>query len=60
MVIGYAVLAAVGIGVLSLLTNFRVNKQYERGVVFRFGRVQNEIRRPGLTWLIPAADRLER
>ncbi|MGH3560745.1 MAG: slipin family protein [Mycobacterium sp.] len=63
MVIGYALAAlaaAVGIGVLSLLTNFRVIKQYERGVVFRFGRVLNEIRQPGLTWLIPVADRLEK
>jgi regulator of protease activity HflC (stomatin/prohibitin superfamily) len=60
MVIGYAVAAVVGIGVLALLTNFRVIKQYERGVVFRFGRVLADIRQPGLTWLVPVADRLEK
>ncbi len=35
-------------------------KQFERGVVFRFGRVQTGIRGPGLTLLIPIADRLEK
>jgi regulator of protease activity HflC (stomatin/prohibitin superfamily) len=42
------------------LSNIRVVKQYERGVVFRFGRVQNEVRAPGLTMLIPIADRLQK
>lgn len=42
------------------LSNIRVVKQYERGVVFRFGRVQDEVRRPGLTMLIPIADRLQK
>jgi regulator of protease activity HflC (stomatin/prohibitin superfamily) len=60
MIIGYALAAAAGIGALTLLINFRVIKQYERGVVFRFGRVQNEIRPPGLTWLVPIADCLEK
>ncbi|HET9875068.1 MAG TPA: SPFH domain-containing protein [Mycobacterium sp.] len=63
MVIGYALAATVGIvgiGVLVVLGNFRVIKQYERGVVFRFGRVLNEIRQPGLTWLVPVADHLEK
>lgn len=60
MIIGYALAAVIGIGVLAVLTNFRVVKQYERGVVFRFGRVLSEIRQPGLTWLVPVADRLEK
>jgi regulator of protease activity HflC (stomatin/prohibitin superfamily) len=60
MAIGYGLLAVVGIVALSVLTNFRVIKQYERGVVFRFGRVRNGIRQPGLTWLVPVADRLEK
>jgi regulator of protease activity HflC (stomatin/prohibitin superfamily) len=60
MAIGYALAAAVGIAALSVLTNFRVIRQYERGVVFRFGRVRNGIRQPGLTWLAPVADRLEK
>ncbi|MGB9308957.1 MAG: SPFH domain-containing protein, partial [Mycobacterium sp.] len=35
-------------------------KQFERGVVFRFGRVQTGVRGPGLTLLMPIADRLEK
>ncbi|MGH3636793.1 MAG: slipin family protein [Mycobacterium sp.] len=56
----YVLTAAFGAGVLWLATNFRVVKQFERGVVFRFGRVQNNIHGPGLTWLIPIADRLQK
>ena len=40
--------------------NVRVVKQYERGVVYRFGRVQTRVREPGLTFLIPIADRLDK
>ena len=35
-------------------------KQFERGVVFRFGRVRPKIRRPGLALLVPIADRLQK
>ena len=38
----------------------RVVQQIERGVVFRLGRAQTELRRPGLTTLIPIVDRLKR
>ncbi|MBS9535964.1 slipin family protein [Mycobacterium sp. M1] len=60
---GYAlgvVATLVGLGLLTLLTNFRVVKQYERGVVYRFGRVLDDVRQPGLTWLIPFADHLDK
>lgn len=40
--------------------NIRVVRQYERGVVFRFGRVQDNVRQPGLTMLVPVADRLQK
>jgi regulator of protease activity HflC (stomatin/prohibitin superfamily) len=55
-----ALAAAFALGVLWLGTSVRVVKQYERGVVFRFGRVQNGVRGPGLTLLIPIADRLQK
>jgi regulator of protease activity HflC (stomatin/prohibitin superfamily) len=58
MIVLYALAAALGLGVLWLGTNLRVVKQFERGVVFRFGRVQTGVRAPGLTMLIPIADRL--
>ncbi len=41
-------------------TSARVVKQIERGVVFRLGRAQPEVRRPGLTMLIPVVDRMTR
>jgi len=52
-----ALAAAVGLwGVAGL----RVVRQYERGVVFRFGRVQSEVRQPGLTRVHPGVDAFRR
>lgn len=57
-------LASGGVAAIALLwvgvNNLRVVRQYERGVVFRFGRVREEVRQPGLTMLIPVADRLQK
>ena len=51
----WAVLAALGVIGLS---SFRVLREYERGVVFRLGRLQQQ-RGPGLQWLLPLGiDRL--
>ncbi|MFR9788330.1 slipin family protein [Streptomyces sp. MB22_4] len=36
----------------------RVIKQYERGVLFRLGRVADDVRPPGFTLIIPFVDRL--
>ncbi|MEV0672174.1 SPFH domain-containing protein [Mycobacterium sp. NPDC050441] len=59
----YALVSA-GAGAIALvwlgLSNIRVVRQYERGVVFRFGRVRDNVRQPGLTMLIPVADRLQK
>ena len=56
-----ALAGSAGLGVIWLgLANIRVVKQFERGVVFRFGRVQSGVREPGLTMLIPFADRLQK
>ncbi len=41
-------------------TGVRVVKQYERGLVFRFGRVHRAPRGPGLTAIIPVADRMRK
>jgi regulator of protease activity HflC (stomatin/prohibitin superfamily) len=56
----YAVAGAVGAALFWLATNIRVVKQFERGVIFRFGRVQKGVRGPGLTMLIPVADRMQK
>ncbi|MEV4624232.1 SPFH domain-containing protein [Asanoa sp. NPDC049573] len=55
-----ALLAAVigGLAVLLLLAGLRMVQQYQRGIVFRFGRVQNRVRDPGLRLLVPIADRM--
>jgi regulator of protease activity HflC (stomatin/prohibitin superfamily) len=60
MIVIYALAAAVSLGLLFLGQNIRVVKQFERGVVFRFGRVQSGVRGPGLTMLVPVADRLQK
>ncbi|MFE7412182.1 slipin family protein [Streptomyces laurentii] len=38
----------------------RVVKQYERGVVFRFGKLVAEVRQPGITMILPGVDRLHK
>jgi regulator of protease activity HflC (stomatin/prohibitin superfamily) len=52
-----AVLAA---GFVYLLAGARVVQQYERGVLFRFGQLKDEVRRPGFTMIIPLVDRLRK
>ncbi|NGY65115.1 slipin family protein [Lentzea sp. NEAU-D13] len=53
-------LTAAGIGLFGLMSSVRVITQYERGVLFRFGRVRSGIRGPGLVLLMPIADRLRK
>ncbi len=36
----------------------RIVQQYERGIVFRFGRVLETVRGPGLNMIVPGVDRL--
>jgi regulator of protease activity HflC (stomatin/prohibitin superfamily) len=51
--------AAVGsAGVLYVAAAARVVRQYERGVVFRLGRLAGEERGPGFTMIVPFVDRL--
>ena len=38
----------------------RVVKQYERGLIYRFGRVRSRVQDPGLTFLMPFADRMQK
>ena len=47
-----ALIAIVAIGAMWLLSGARVISQFERGVVFRFGRVTSTPRAPGLTWIL--------
>ncbi|OXM42563.1 slipin family protein [Amycolatopsis alba] len=55
------ILSAVAVaGGAWVAASLRVVKQYERGLVFRFGRVRPAIREPGLALLMPFADRLQK
>lgn len=47
---------AVIVIVVILLFGLRIVQQYERGVVFRFGRVAGNVREPGLRLIIPLVD----
>ncbi|MFG3093836.1 slipin family protein [Streptomyces sp. NPDC048202] len=51
---------AGGIGLVLLASAMRVVKQYERGVLFRLGRITGEPREPGLTLIVPFLDRLHK
>ncbi|WP_426568342.1 SPFH domain-containing protein [Streptomyces canus] len=52
---------AVGVGGLAYLAAAaRVVKQYERGVVFRLGRVVGDVRTPGFTTVIPVVDHMRK
>lgn len=55
------VLASVILVVLVVMSmSTRVIKQFERGVVFRLGKVESGARHPGLTLIIPFVDRLQK
>jgi regulator of protease activity HflC (stomatin/prohibitin superfamily) len=60
MAIIAALIVVILIGLVVLAASARVVKQYERGLVFRFGRALPAIRQPGLTFVMPIADRLHK
>ncbi|MGI5453582.1 slipin family protein [Streptomyces sp. CA-249302] len=47
-------------GVVYAMAAARVVKQYERGVVFRLGRLRDEVREPGFTMIVPFVDRMQK
>ncbi|SNY59324.1 SPFH domain / Band 7 family protein [Paractinoplanes atraurantiacus] len=56
---GWLIAGIVVLGVLVLVfLSLRLVQQYQRGVVFRFGRVLDRVREPGLRVIIPLADRM--
>jgi len=54
------VLGALGVLAIGIAASSRVVQQYERGLVFRFGRVRDSIRGPGYTMVVPGIDRLHK
>ncbi|WP_431946688.1 SPFH domain-containing protein [Actinacidiphila sp. bgisy167] len=47
-------------GALYFLAGARVVQQFERGVVFRLGRVRGGVRPPGFTMIVPVVDRMRK
>ena len=54
-----AILVALGIPVVLIIMGIRVITEYERGVLFRFGRFV-QVKQAGLRWIIPGVDRMVR
>ena len=50
----------VAVGGVVAGASVRVIKQFERGLVFRWGKVRSEVRGPGLTMITPFADRMQK
>jgi regulator of protease activity HflC (stomatin/prohibitin superfamily) len=50
----------VVLGLFSVASAMKVVQQFERGVVFRLGKVQPSFRAPGLTLIAPLFDRLQK
>ncbi|MFE0645066.1 slipin family protein [Streptomyces sp. NPDC058877] len=56
-------MVAAGVGAAAVVyagAAARIVKQYERGVVFRFGRLRDDVRPPGFTMIVPIVDTLHK
>jgi regulator of protease activity HflC (stomatin/prohibitin superfamily) len=42
------------------MLGYKVIRQYEQGIVLRWGKIRDEIRAPGLIWVNPITDRLHK
>jgi len=51
-------LILVVIAIIIVASGLRIVQQYQRGLVFRFGRYVST-RAPGLTWIIPVVERMQ-
>ena len=56
--LSYTLIAILALLVLIFSMAVKVIQEYERGVVFRLGRVQRPERKPGLRFIIPIVDRM--
>jgi regulator of protease activity HflC (stomatin/prohibitin superfamily) len=51
-------LVIIAVALVVLAASVRLVQQYQRGIVFRFGRVLERVRQPGLRFIIPLVDRM--
>jgi len=58
-VIAVIVIVAL-LAIIAAARSFKVVQQYEKGIIYRFGRVMPEIRGPGLTIIRPVGDRMQK
>jgi regulator of protease activity HflC (stomatin/prohibitin superfamily) len=64
----FAVIAAIVVILVILVIaglsaagrSIRVVQQFEKGIVYRFGRIQPQVRQPGLTFIRPIGDRMQK
>jgi regulator of protease activity HflC (stomatin/prohibitin superfamily) len=54
----YSIIFLVVLAVLFLASAIRILNEYERGVIFRLGRVMSRAKGPGLIIIIPVVDKL--
>jgi regulator of protease activity HflC (stomatin/prohibitin superfamily) len=54
------IIIVVIVVLLILITGVRIINQYERGVVFRLGKVRGEVKEPGLRLIIPVIDQMRK
>ena len=47
-------------GLIAAARSIRIVQQFEQGIVFRFGRIEAKPRGPGLTWIRPIGDRMQK
>ncbi|HEV2255478.1 MAG TPA: slipin family protein [Streptosporangiaceae bacterium] len=59
VVVAVIVIVAL-LGLIAAARSFRVVQQYEKGIIYRFGRVLPEIRGPGLALIRPIGDRMQK
>jgi regulator of protease activity HflC (stomatin/prohibitin superfamily) len=55
-----AIIFIVFIVVVLVFSSLRVINQYERGVVFQLGKVENKVREPGLRFIIPIIEQMRK
>lgn len=60
MVIGAVVVAVVVAALILAASSLRIVQQYQKGIVFRLGRVLPAVRQPGPRLIIPVIDRLQK
>ena len=48
------------LGIITAARSLKVVQQYEKGIIYRFGRVMPEIRGPGLAIIRPVGDRMQK